>query len=527
MTRLFIQLAHVGKFFGPTILFHDISLSINQGDCFALIGANGSGKTTLLRLLAGLLPPDEGEVLRSSCVTVGFLPQEIEITHPTMSVRNYLENERLAELEKQMEACITDPLRLAEWEELHEAYEQQGGYRRPIIEKILQKLHLDSALDALLSELSSGERVRAALAKALLDDPDLLLLDEPTNHLDSEMLVWLQEMIASRKGATVLVSHDRKFLNATCNHLVELHEGVLSCYRGAYDLYLAEKERLLGRTIQAFEEQKKEKARLKHTIRSFSFATPKPPPPSDRNIMAYDRRGEQHQKSTKRTLDCLKEQLAEIERNPLQNPRPCTIKGLCFASVPLSTNTALEIENVSKSFSEKVLFAAFSQILEKGDRVILKGPNGSGKTTLLRCLMKIVGVDAGTIRYGGGAKLAYLDQEVELLPLAETPFQYFEKNFHLSEKDIRSELHKAAIVGGEFLNRPFGTLSVGQRKRLMLLSLILEKPNILLLDEPTNHLDFATLEALEQALLSFEGAIIAVSHDTTFIEKIATKEWLL
>jgi len=527
MTRLYIQVTHVAKSFGSTPLFHDISLSINQGDCFALIGENGSGKTTLLRLLAGFVAPDEGVIQRSSGLTVGFLPQEIEIPSSCMTVRHYLENEVLAELEKKMEECVADPSRLMEWEAWHEEYEQLGGYRTICLEKVLQKLHLEAALDVPFSSLSSGERVRVALAKALLDDPDLLLLDEPTNHLDRDMLLWLQEMLASRKGSTVLVSHDRKFLNETCNHLMELQKGTLRCYGGGYDFYLKEKEFLLDRAVHAFETQKKEKEQLKQTIRALSFSKPKPPPPSDRNIMAYDRRGEQHQKSMKRTLDTLKDRLEEIENSPLHNPKPCTIKGLHFLPEPLTTSTALEIESVSKSFDEKVLFSNFSRILERGERVILKGPNGSGKTTLLRCLMRILPIDSGSIRYGAGVHIAYLDQECEFLPHAETPRGYFERRFHLHEKEIRSELHKAALGGGEFLHRPFGSMSVGQRKRLMLLSLILERPNILLLDEPTNHLDLMTLEALEQALLQFEGALIAVSHDTTFIEKIATKEWVL
>ena len=191
----------------------------------------------------------------------------------------------------------------------------------------------------------------------------------------------------------------------------------------------------------------------------------------------------------------------------------------------LSSSVAIELNEVGKAFDGRVLFAGLNRVLRKGDRVILMGPNGSGKTTLVRCIGGLLAVDQGEIRYAPTAKLAYLDQEVSDLPMDQTPLQYFEDRFNLSEEGLRRELHMAAIGGAELVRRPFSTLSVGQRKRLMLLSLILEKPNVLLLDEPTNHLDFSTLEAFERALLQFEGAILAVSHDSTFVEKIATERW--
>jgi ATP-binding cassette subfamily F protein 3 len=244
-----------------------------------------------------------------------------------------------------------------------------------------------------------------------------------------------------------------------------------------------------------------------------------------RNIMAYDYRGGNHQKSVRHTLDMLKARLDDIEANPLQHPRPKSIKGLHFAPSLLASPVAIELEEVSKAFGDKILFSHLSKVLRKGDRVILTGPNGAGKTTLLRCMAGLLAIDAGKIRVVPTAKIAYLDQEVALLPMNKTPLEYFKSRFQLSEEDFRSEIHKAGIGGRELIHRPFSTLSVGQRKRMMLLSIVLQKPNVLLLDEPTNHLDFLTLEAFELALLRFEGAILAVSHDATFIEKIATQEW--
>jgi ATPase subunit of ABC transporter with duplicated ATPase domains len=528
MSQLLVQFSHLFKSFGSLSLFDDISVSIHQGEVFALIGENGTGKTTLLQLLTGAAMPDAGHFSRAPHLSSGFLPQEISLPSPDIRVRAYLEEGSLSGLERQMQACLDQPDRLAEWAELHERYDQLGGYRRMPIEKILQGLKLEtSLLDLSMAVLSSGQRVRVALARALIDNPDLLLLDEPTNHLDQEMVDWLEKMIRLRDGATLIVSHDRKFLNATCNRLIEIKCGKLTVYGGNYDFYLIEQERLMEKQMKAFETQEEERALLKQKIKATTFSKGKATPPKDRNIMAYDKRGEHHQKSQQRNLDVLKGRLAEIEANPLPHPQSKSIKGLRFLPVPLASSVAIELDHISKGFGEKVLFSDLSKTLCKGDRVVLSGPNGSGKTTLLRCIAELLPVDAGKIRYAPTAKIAYLDQEVELLPMEQTPLQYFEGKFGLSEEALRRELHMAAMGGAELLGRPFSTLSVGQRKRLVLLSLILEKPNVLLLDEPTNHLDFLTLEAFETALLNFEGAILAISHDSTFIEKIATQEWRL
>ncbi len=527
-TRPLIQVSHLFKSFGSLTLFEDISLSINEGEVFALIGENGAGKTTLLELLTGSVLPDVGDFSRTPNLSIGFLPQEISLKSIRLNARAYIEEGKLSELETQMAACLDHPDRLAEWAELHAKYEQLGGYRRMPLEKILKGLKLEaSLLDLPMDSLSSGQKVRMALAKALIENPDLLLLDEPTNHLDLEMLEWLEKTLQGREGATIIVSHDRKFLNATCNRLIEIKNGKLTSYGGNYDFYLAELKRLIEKQTKAYEAQEEERTFLKQKIKAMTFAKRKSSPMTDRNIMAYDRRGEKHQKSVKRSLEDLKARLEEIEANPLPNPMSKSIKGLRFLSVPLASSVAIELDQVRKAFDEKVLFSGFTKMIHKKDRIVLIGPNGSGKTTLLRCIVGQIPFDAGKIRYAPTAKIAYLDQEVELLPMDKTPFQYFESRFNLSEEDLRSELHKAAIGGAELLDRPFSTLSVGQRKRLMLLSLILEKPNVLLLDEPTNHLDLLTLEAFETALLNFEGAILAVSHDSTFVEKIAVQRWEL
>jgi ATPase subunit of ABC transporter with duplicated ATPase domains len=529
MSRLLIQISHLFKSFDSFPLFEDLSLSINEGELFALIGKNGAGKTTLLQLLAGTVQPDSGDFSKASTLSIGILQQEIILVDPSISVREFIEGSSLSDLEKAMASCLEDPSRLTEWAELHERYERLGGYRRIPVEQVLCGLKLASALlDFPISCLSSGQRVRAALAKLLIQNPDLLLLDEPTNHLDQEMIAWLEAFFKQREGACVIVSHDRKFLNAVCNRLVEIKNGKLSNYGGSYDFYLAEQERILERQMKAYEIQEEERASLKQKIKAMSFSKGKPSPPKDRNLIgSYDKRGEKHQKSLQHKLNAMKDRLEEIEADLLSHPKPKSIQGLKFSESPWLFSVAIEVEQAKKGYGSKVLFSDFCKRVCKGDKIIVTGPNGCGKTTLLKAIAGIVPLDEGGIRYASNAKIVFLDQEVELLPMDQTPLQYFESRFHLSEEDLRRELHKAAFGGANLLKRPFSTLSTGQRKRMMLLAMVLEKPNVLLLDEPTNHLDFMTLETFEKALLEFEGAIVAVSHDATFIEKIATQEWRL
>ena len=273
MSRLFIQFSHLFKSFGSFSLFEDIALSINEGDVIALIGENGSGKTTLLQLLTGITQADSGGFSRASGLSIGFLQQEIILPDSSVSVREFIEGSSLSDLEKEMGACLEDPNCVSEWAELHEKYERLGGYRRVPIEQVLRGLKIErSLLDLPMSRLSSGQRVRAALAKALIENPDLLLLDEPTNHLDQEMIQWLEEALKQRAGACVIVSHDRKFLNASCNCLIEIKNGKLACYGGSYDFYLEEQERILERQLKAYEAQEEERADLKQKIKAITFS---------------------------------------------------------------------------------------------------------------------------------------------------------------------------------------------------------------------------------------------------------------
>jgi len=523
-----IQCSHLYKSFGTRPLLEDISLSIEPGEIFALIGENGAGKTSLLRLLAGEIQQDMGSIISAEHLRIGYLPQVISCQGATGTVRDYLNNSVLVDLEKQMQTYLEYPDRLDEWAVLHERFEQLGGYKKIPLEQVLDGLHIDSSLlDMSITTLSCGQLVRISLAKLLIGNPELLLLDEPTNHLDCEMCRWLETTLLLRTGSTIVISHDRKFLNKICSRLLEVKNGKLFCYGGNYDFYLQEQVRIFERKVRTYEQQQEELSLLRQKIKAVTFSKRKPSAQTDRNFMAYDRRGEHHQKSVQRNLDVLKAKVHELEENLLPNPKPKTIKGLRFANQPLLSAVAIELNQVSKSFDNQSLFTLFSMRICKGDRIVLTGPNGSGKTTFLRCVAKQLVLDAGSVEYAPTVKVAYLDQGVELLPSEKTPVEYFEARFSMTEEALRREMHMAALAGEDLIHRPFAMLSCGQKKRLMLLSLILERPNVLLLDEPTNHLDLITLEAFEKALLSFEGVILAISHDETFIHKIANKKWIL
>jgi ATPase subunit of ABC transporter with duplicated ATPase domains len=527
MSQTAVQLVNLHKSFNTNLLFDDISMSINKKDCIALIGENGAGKSTLLKILSKEESQDEGQIFYAPGLRIGFLRQQIDIVDPSLTVRGFIESKELKVLEISMQEKLEAGL-LLEWADLHEEYERLGGYQRVPIEKVLNGLKLaDVVLDTPMNCLSSGEKVRVALAKCLIDNPDLLLLDEPTNHLDQQMLDYLKTMLLQRQGATLIVSHDRAFLNATCNNLIELHRGKLIRYKGNYNAYLIEKEQNIQRQIQRFEEQAEEKRILKEKIKAMHFSKKAGAVISDRDVLGYNNRGSNHEKSVSRRLNDLKMKLEKLELNPIAHPRAKSITGLLFSNNPTPPGILFELQQIQKSYDSKMLFSNFSKQVYPKQRIIITGKNGAGKSTLLKIIQGLIQPDSGRVRYSEGVKIALLEQEMDPSFGGQSVVNYFCDRFSLLKEDLVRKLHQLALAEGSIIHQPINCLSEGQKKRLMLLDIILQNPNVLLLDEPTNHLDLTTLEALENAINHFEGAVIAVSHDTTFINKIGGEKWNL
>ncbi|HSW72002.1 MAG TPA: ABC-F family ATP-binding cassette domain-containing protein [Chlamydiales bacterium] len=481
-----IQFQSLSISFGPKTLFSRLSLTISRGERLALIGENGSGKTTLARLAIGEICPDAGSVSITPGIKIGYLSQNPP-TDLAITLEEFLLplQKRLSQLEEQL------PVSLAEWESTYEEFQKQGGY---LVTQCLEALKLDHIpLTRSLSSLSGGELRRAQLAYLLLKPYDLLILDEPTNHLDKEAILWLESYLQSYQGALLLISHDRTFINRVANGLLEIQEGSLRYYSGNYEEYLVSKKKELQEKIASYQAQKEEIKELNSFIKGETFSTKKPPPPKDRNIMAYDRRGERHISSKRKKIAQAKSRLEKIVLS--DNPLPKYYTGIVFHP---------------ESLSGQLPFDA-----KPGDRIILSGPNGCGKTTLLKNLQHF--------SFPPTAIVGYLPQEIHFEDDSITPLAYLQAQFSLPEEELRSRLRRIDLFEDRLIHQPISSLSLGQKRRLQLLPLMLNNANVLLLDEPTNHLSPAIIEELEDAIAKFEGLVIAATHDRRFIEKLGTK----
>lgn len=539
MSPPLIKFTDAKKSFGAQTILNGIFLSISQGDRIALIGENGSGKTTLAKVIVDREFLDSGSIERKPGIRIGYLPQDSSyLTEQNCSMEDYLLNalgdlavvrERLRSLEQEFEYCSPSQEKLDEWNDLHEKWEKRGGYTLDsLYSQVISGLglsHLD--LQQKIFRLSGGEKIRLVLAGLLLSAPDFLVLDEPTNHLDVSAVEWLENYLKNFSGAFLCISHDRLFLNRSINQILELsietHQ--LKVYGGNYDCYLKERQAEKKRQLKAFEEQQEGIRNLKQFITTKTSSSTKAKGATDKNKMAYDRRGEKHLKSVKRSLDQAKLRLNDLEEAPLKHPIPKAMRGIAFQPQESHAHLVMEIQKISKSYEGRVVLKEISGEIHRGDRLVIQGPNGSGKTTFLKIILGMIEPDSGILKMASGCVLGYLEQTISLLPWDQTPIEWLRHHFSLSETELRSELHQTGLISEKSIKRKIGDLSLGQRSKLLILALMLSKANVLVLDEPTNHLDLGTLEELEEALVKFEGTVIAVSHDRWFTEKIATKVW--
>ncbi|MCZ6636509.1 MAG: ABC-F family ATP-binding cassette domain-containing protein [bacterium] len=502
-----IQLENIWKAYGAHPVLNGITWKIEPGERIGLIGQNGCGKTTLFHILTGNLLPDQGRVHRSKTLDIGYLSQDPQFQSNITVLQAALEGfqalldlqKKLGDLEDRMGDGSTSPALLEEYGRLRDRYEQQGGYaveaRAKAILSGLGFRETDHPLP--VDVLSSGQRNRLALAQLLAREPDLLLLDEPTNHLDLQAIEWLEHFLSEYAKAFVIISHDRYFLDRAIRTIVELEGGKGHTYTGNYTFYFKEKQ------LQQAQQRKAYQAQQAHIARTEDYI--------QRNIAGQKTKQAQ---SRRRAL----EKLERLDR-------PVTHRDfrLKFASVPRSGDRVLEAEGLCKAYDQRTLFQDLNLLLWRGDRLGIIGPNGSGKSTLLKLLIQQVQPDAGHFSLGTGVKIGYYDQtRQDLHPNRTVLEEIWSLTPHAPVEEIRTFLG-AFLFSGDDVKRNVGKLSGGEQSRLALAKLVRSPLNFLILDEPTNHLDIPSRNVLEQALETFTGTLIAVSHDRYFLNRLVNR----
>jgi ATP-binding cassette subfamily F protein 3 len=524
----------ISKAFGINSILDQVSFSVNPGERVGLIGPNGSGKTTLLRILAGQEAPDQGIVtisrpdLRIGYLEQGYEPQPIQTIAQVIAAAGGDPQAAQVEVERLAVDLAADPhnhrLQSEYDAALHDLQEAQHSKSAAI----LQALGLSSLPpDMPVSILSGGQKTRLALARVLLGDPHLLLLDEPTNHLDIAMLQWLEGWLAGFRGAALIVSHDRTFLDQTVNRILDLDPETcrLVQYEGNYtdylEQYLAEREK----HMQAYKDQLYEIRRMRqdiartkgHSLQVELTTTSRQP-----SVRRYAKKVAKKAKSREKKLDRYLESDERVEK-----PKESWRMKLDFEDPAHLGRDILSTADLSIGYpGHAPLLRGLNLSIQSGQRIVLTGPNGGGKTTLLRSLAGSLPPLAGQVRLGQSVRLGYMTQEQTLPDAGSTPLEIIQHLAPLNETDARAFLHYYLFSGDDAL-RAVARLSYGERARLALALLVVQGCNFLLLDEPINHLDIPSRSRFEQALAQFQGAALAVVHDRYFIERFADEMWLV
>lgn len=501
-----IKVSGLCKSFGTDELFHDVSFEIKRGERVGFVGANGAGKSTLMRCLLGEIEYDGGNVAIDPADTVGYVEQQAEMDGGTALYDElkgaFADVMALAAAKEAMEAAIRhdhSEERLAEYGRLVERFEHADGYdfESRIRRTAFGLGFTEEDMDKKTSQFSGGQKTRICLARALLREPDFLFLDEPTNHLDIGMIEWLEGFLQSYGGGVLIISHDRFFLDRVANRIFEIEDKTLTAYEGNYSYYMKVREQRRAAQLSAYEKQQEHIKRTEEYIRRYRAG-----------IKAKQARGRQSR-------------LNRLERI-VKPAETAAFNYFAFNEPGECAQRVAELENVAYYFPDthRKLFEHVSALIRRGDGVAVVGPNGAGKTTLLRLLIGELEAVEGRIKLGSRVKIGYFSQQHEGLHMERTLLEEMEYEYGLSEEQSRRYLG-AFLFHGDDVFRLIGDLSGGEQSRLAFLKLMLTGANFLVLDEPTNHLDIPAKEAVEEALSTFPGTYITVSHDRYFLDKVA------
>jgi ATP-binding cassette subfamily F protein 3 len=532
---IMLNVLKISKSYGVDTLLDEVSFVVNPSERVALIGANGSGKTTLLRIIAGDLNADHGTVALPPNARLGWLRQDLEPAPGEtvgqavraglgewQALRVKVEQlaDRMASVQGEALAAV-----MAAYDRALAEFQSLGGYEVDHrVKSTLASLGLVGIdLEIEVTQLSGGEQTRVGLAAVLIAQPEMLLLDEPTNHLDIKALEWLEGWLNGFRGAVLLVSHDRTFLDRTVSRVLELENGVLTEYAGNYSAYLSEKATARERQWAAWKDQEDEIRRIRgdiHRTKMHAKSVELTTTSRDPGVRRYAKKVAKKAISREKKLDRF---LNSDER--VEKPQGSWGMRLEFDEELRSGKRVLELRDIGHKY-DHWLYRHVDLTLSYGERVALLGPNGSGKSTLLRSIVGENEPIEGAIEIGANVRLGYMPQKQEILDGRSTPFSVVRAAAEMTETETRSFLHYFLFAGDEVF-RKVGALSYGERARLLLAKLVAEGANCLLLDEPVNHLDIPSRERFEGALAAFPGAILAAIHDRAFIDRFATAVWAL
>ena len=508
---IILQANKIERSFAGDVLFENINLQVDERDRIALVGRNGAGKSTLLKILVGEEEPTSGEINKKKDISLSYLAQDSrfesentiydEMLHVFDDLRSTEKQLRKMELEiGEKTGAELDKL-MSDYDRLSEEFRQAGGFTfEADIRAILNGFKFDESMWQMkIAELSGGQNTRLALAKMLLEKPNLLILDEPTNHLDIETIAWLENYLVNYSGALIIVSHDRYFLDKVATITLDLTKHSLDRYVGNYSSFVEQKEQKLVTEAKNYEKQQKEIAALEDFV--------------NRNLVRA---------STTKRAQSRRKQLEKMER--LDKPEAGSKSAnMTFHSDKTSGNIVLTVENAAIGYDGEILSEPINLDLRKMNAVAIVGPNGIGKTTFIKSIVDQIPFIKGEKRFGANVEVGYYDQTQSKLTPSNTVLDELWNDFRLTpEVEIRNRLG-AFLFSGDDVKKSVGMLSGGEKARLLLAKLSMENNNFLILDEPTNHLDIDSKEVLENALIDFDGTLLFVSHDRYFINRVATQ----